>query len=134
MYRLFLLLVFPLTTLAKVAASCFSYGNTTNSSNFGETFNDTIKLSTDQMSLDYRVSKLIVCMNSKGSRIEGMQISLADLKNGTSFPSTMIGDMNSRGLNCSLQKIDTQSDFLQTVRISYNVSGIQGLQFETSKN
>jgi hypothetical protein len=72
MKQLLLLLLLALPVLAKLNSTCFSMSENARGSLEGDSFSDMSKLLGDQMTLDARISRLIVCMNSKGTRLDGM--------------------------------------------------------------
>lgn len=84
MKNVFILLVWlPLLVLSKVPARCFNSTTSAQGSTVGDAFSDLNNASFDQLTLDARISRVIVCMNQKGGRIDGMQIQLTNPVNGT---------------------------------------------------
>jgi hypothetical protein len=124
----------PFTAVAQISSTCFfsSYGPYGVA--HGTNFTDLAILTSNQVSPDMLISKAFVCTDSKSGTIHGLQMSLTSPKTGTTTKLSAIGASDDLATTCYVFEVDVKNDFLLSVKIGYNSTGIYALQFTTFLN
>lgn len=92
----------------------------------GTSFNQTSELAA--LPSDMLVSQATVCVDGF-SNLAGMQLTLADSHNSTQLSPVGKTDNTTQ---CQQFAVNTTSDYLQSVSIAYNVTGVYGLTLMTA--
>jgi hypothetical protein len=92
------------------------------------------ELTSDTMTVESRVSRVSVCTRVKTQTLQGIQLTLTDIKTDLVTKLQPIGLLNDTNTSCNWFDIDTSSDYLRIVRIGYNSTGVFGIELQTYQN
>lgn len=78
------------------------------------------------MSENMRVSEGFVCLNQEETSVHRLQLTLTDTVNGATKKLSQFGETDETS-QCYAFKVNTDNDFLRTVRFIYNDEGLKGI-------